>query len=153
MVDKLFYATKAGNIEEITWLLSFGININVTRDITWELFTTPLIDAVSTRRQNIDVVSVLLNAGADPNKANNWGYSPLHIAAAYGNTNAVKLLLDQGANPNQVNRWGRTVLTHALNTCMHKEPYNVTKDVIKMLIDGGTQANEQDRKRMNQHGF
>ena len=174
MVDKLFDATKTGNIKEITWLLSIGINSNVTKDIAEICFTTPLIEAVSTRWQNIgqrdddnrsveltniDVVSVLLNAGADPNMTNNWGYSPLHFAAADGNTNAVKLLLDQGANPNQGNEDGRTALTIGLQhmdyyrSCKDTEMYNVIKDVMKMLIDGGTQVNEQDRIKMNQHGF
>ena len=153
MVDDLFKATKARNIKQITRLLSIGININVTKFITKYSIKTPLIEALSTWSQMNDVVKILLNAGADPNQADNWGYSPLHFAAAYGNTYAIKLLLDQGANPNQVNSWGKTALTHALDWIIDREPYNVTRDVIKMLMDGGIQANEQDRGRIDKAGF
>ena len=151
MVDDLFEATKAGNIKQITRLLSIGININVTKNISFNVIT-PLIQALSTCSQNIDVVKILLNAGADPNKADNWGESPLHSAAFFGKTNAVKLLLYQGANPNQVNRCGRTALTYALDCHAHGN-YLVTTELIKLLIEGGTQPNEEDRRKIDKGGF
>ena len=44
-----------------------------------------------------DIVTLLLDAGADTNVKNNWGNTPMHMAADKGNTDIVMLLLDGGA--------------------------------------------------------
>ena len=150
MVVDLFKATVAGNVKEVTRLLAIGININVIKD-----HSTPLMMAVSTR-SHIDVVKLLLNTGADPNTSDELGRTPLHEAAINGYTEAIKMLLDKGADPNRGARWGYTSLAYAL-ICYEqrksRESYNVTKDVIKLLIDGGARQNDEDRKRMAKSGF
>ena len=52
--------------------------------------------------ENKDVVQLLLDAGAEPNTADNVGLFPLGIAVCGGNTNVAKVLLYGGANPNKV---------------------------------------------------
>jgi len=59
---------------------------------------TPFLFAV--REGHIETVSVLLDAGADPNEAINDGQSALHIAAVNANYEIGVLLLNRGANPN-----------------------------------------------------
>jgi len=49
-----------------------------------------------------------LEAGANPNKKNRFGASPLHIASDIGSVPLVKLLLSKGADPNQRDKEGAT---------------------------------------------
>uniref|UniRef100_A0A3B4Z141 Unconventional myosin-XVI-like n=1 Tax=Stegastes partitus TaxID=144197 RepID=A0A3B4Z141_9TELE len=50
-----------------------------------------------------EVVSVLLDSGADPHPADNNFWTPLHLAAKYGQTSIVSQLLRHGANPTLLN--------------------------------------------------
>ena len=46
----------------------------------------------------------MLRKGVDPNKQNQQGETPLHMAAFRGKTNSVSLLLKFQANPNLKNK-------------------------------------------------
>ena len=49
--------------------------------------------------ENIPILGMLLDAGANPNVKNKLGGTALMWAAAYGKDKAVRLLLDKGADP------------------------------------------------------
>ncbi|XP_060909434.1 unconventional myosin-XVI isoform X1 [Labrus mixtus] len=51
-----------------------------------------------------EVVSLLLESGADPHPADNTFWTPLHLAAKYGQTSIVSQLLRHRANPTLLNR-------------------------------------------------
>lgn len=55
-----------------------------------------------------DVVTVLINAGVDPNIHTQNG-TPLHEAASYGKASVVRVLLSRGADLKAVDRRGKTV--------------------------------------------
>jgi ankyrin repeat protein len=91
------------------FLLENGANANFRLRDTAE---TPLHAAVSSARRSQElVVRVLLDVGADPNRATNpsvetgafmrdsrtRGETPLHRAAAFANEDTIQLLLDAGA--------------------------------------------------------
>lgn len=64
--------------------------------------TTPLW--ISSCNRHIDIVSALLNLGADPNKTNHKGDSPLIPACQKGNDSIVELLLEYGAKLDAYNK-------------------------------------------------
>lgn len=59
---------------------------------------TPLMNAVQEQSISIEMVSFLLDRGADPNATDNRGFTALHRAAEFGQLGIVQLLLDRGAN-------------------------------------------------------
>jgi ankyrin repeat protein len=68
----------------------------------------PLIAALSCSRAHpgstarpdvLEILQLLLRAGADPNQRGLNDYTPLHMAVAEGNAGAVRLLLAHGADP------------------------------------------------------
>ena len=71
--------------------------------------STPLYHATLCGHGN--VVKLLLDKGADPNKE--YGWTPLHLAIYKGHKDVVQLLLNGGADPRKANRWGDTPLSQA----------------------------------------
>jgi ankyrin repeat protein len=61
-------------------------------------------------REVSEVIALLLESGADPNRATGTGRIPLNIAMRSGQGDAVKLLLNAGANAQQADIDGKTPL-------------------------------------------
>lgn len=57
---------------------------------------------------HLEVVQILLDAGADPNAVDNWGFSALHEAAAKGKAEVCLALLRHGGNWKLKNSEGKT---------------------------------------------
>jgi len=72
---------------------------------------TALVRAVLKR--NLNMVSLLLGAGADPNIKNNKGRNALHWATETGQTDIAEILLDYHANLTHQDRDGNTPLHFA----------------------------------------
>lgn len=109
-------AAKDGEFDQVQDFLRRGFNPNVRVPIRNRgafFWFTPL-DAAMTL-SNVDVVSALLKAGADPNLVNEAGMSPLFAAVMDGDKpEIVRLLLKYGANVNQKNSFGYTALQMAI---------------------------------------
>jgi ankyrin repeat protein len=54
------------------------------------------------RGRHLGVVEILLIAGADPNKRNARGMTPLYLAQRLGHKEIVALLVKCGADPNPI---------------------------------------------------
>ena len=50
----------------------------------------------------MEVVRVLVEKGADINKARNDGATPLHVASQNGHADVVRILVERGAD---INKW------------------------------------------------
>jgi ankyrin repeat protein len=67
---------------------------------------SPLHDAVA--RGSDELVTLLLQYGAEPGATDDNGTTPLHLAARSGNAQIVRELLSHGANPSPRNLAGVT---------------------------------------------
>ena len=82
------------------------------------------------------VAGLMLDNGADPNKADCWGTTPLIVAVGRMNE-VVKKLLDKGADPNKAVLYGITPLYKAAK-CGHT-------DLVQLLLDRGADPNQAIR--------
>ena len=62
---------------------------------------------------NIELFELLIENNADMNKKNKSGYTPINIAAYYGNITAVKFFVDKGANTKECNNDGMPPIMNA----------------------------------------
>ena len=97
--------------------------------------STPLYQAAWHSR--IDLVQVLLNGGAEPDKANKEGCTALLLSAQNGNKEMVQLLLDHGADPNKASPKGNT----PLHVVAVPDPCT---EVVKLLLDRGAQPKKEN---------
>ena len=75
---------------------------------------TPLCDAV--RKGRVEIVKILLDHGATVNtRANETGFTPLHLAAAAGDANVIRMLLAKSADRTVRDVFGATPLEHAVH--------------------------------------
>jgi hypothetical protein len=74
-------------------------------------------------------LAVYVEAGVDPNLANQKGDSLLMLAAYHGHAATVRALLERGADPNRPNDRGQTPLAGAV--------FKGETEVIRSLLDGG----------------
>ncbi|PUZ67784.1 hypothetical protein GQ55_3G462100 [Panicum hallii var. hallii] len=70
---------------------------------------TPLFFAILGQGSRA-IVQYLINSGADPNKANNRGITPLHLAAGQGHCEIAEYLLCKGANVDPICQDGEAPL-------------------------------------------
>jgi ankyrin repeat protein len=110
------------NREEIKNLLNSGIDINQKIDCT-----TPLLLAILIK--DVEIVSLLINAGASVNSEGKLCYSPLILASSMGLTEIVHLLLKAHADVHEKDRWENTALYYA-----KKKNYS---DIVKLLLQYG----------------
>ena len=122
------------NIEEVSHLLSNGVEIDCGghHDDGLTHAFTPLL--LSVTDGHINMVQLLLNGGADPNRANRHGRTPLQVAAWNGRAVVVRILLDRGADPNKADRNGSTPL--------HDAAWKGHKYVIPLLLNRGADPNK-----------
>jgi ankyrin len=122
----LYVAAEHGQIDAVRFLLGAKADVNAQVEYIGDFGPTPLCAAL--RIRNADLMTLLLESGADPSKGspladavieNNesavkllikykaevqyggvWGITPLHLAVRYGYEDIARLLLESGANPN-----------------------------------------------------
>ncbi|CAH2989123.1 unnamed protein product [Chilo suppressalis] len=137
--ESLLYSARHGELSVVKALLEAKAGDKITLDINCKgktksnLGWTPL--HLATYFGHIDVVKVLLEAGADVDEVNDTGDTALHKASFIGNENLVILLLQHKADVNIMNGEGRT----ACDVCK-------TQDVQRM-IEAAQRAERLERER------
>ena len=129
---KLYTSVESGNIEEVNYLLSIGVDPSCRTLVEyWNSGITPLNQAA---------IQLLLEAGCEPKAPNVNGFTPLHKSVMMGAKDAVKSLLDAGANPN-TSLLDKTAPLHSAAELGYVE-------ITKLLLDAGA-----DPKRANDTGM
>lgn len=90
---------------------------------------------------NVELLTRVLESGADPNAADEYKRSPLHLSACRGYIQIVQQLLKFGANPNVLDSLDNTPLHLAVISASSND-FNV---VVRVLLQGGASVHLIDR--------
>lgn len=93
-----------GHLEAVRTLIAAGADVHAAARNA--LKVQPIHAAAASR--NLDIIRAVLNAGADPNVAQQQGFLPLHEAATNNNRELAELLVRHGANPRLANEAGQS---------------------------------------------
>tara|TARA_B100001094_G_C18085773_1_gene747652 strand:- start:252 stop:1304 length:1053 start_codon:yes stop_codon:yes gene_type:complete len=121
----LIQATNNRDITTITLLLyAGGFNVDSKDNTRY----TSLMNITSSHNRNnkSEIVKLLLEAGANPNKEDNEGITALNYEVRHRNVEVVRMLLDYGARINDNKLYGLTIIDNVIK-------HNLV-DIIKLLI-------------------
>ena len=132
--NDLVLQARDGNLDKVRRLLNAGVSANAVN----RKGGTALGGAAALN--HIEIVRVLLDAGANPNaRTKIGGATALMFAAVSGHREVVKMLLGAGANPHMMFNNGWT----ALISTAQEEGY---PEIAKMLLAAGANPNWADNK-------
>jgi len=116
-----------GHETAVDYLVQSGANIDKALCGQWK--NTPLHVAASAKQPSKNICEILLRSGANPNKQNKEGYTPIMLAAQRGRNDVIKTFIRYGATPNVYDATGKTPLLHAI------EAENI--ETVKLLLSVG----------------
>jgi len=125
--------TRADALPLLKVLLKHGADIEKTRN-DWG--DTPLMSAA--QADFAGAVSLLLDAGANPQLKNYFDETPLHMAAHHYTTATITILIESGADIEAQDRHGQT----ALHIAAHRN----RRDVVKTLLSHDANPDVRDKK-------
>jgi len=115
----LMMAAQRDNLENVKLLIQYGAEINAVNEDDMQ---GALVIA-----ENWDVIRFLVQSGADLEIRDDWGQTPLAIAARIGDEKKAEILLELGANPFAKDNDGQIPLEIAKK---HKNKYVI--ELLKM---------------------
>ena len=110
-VPVLMTAAGTGTLEAVRLLLAHGADPRVRRQ--GDSGSTPLSEAVESRRDSKGKVRALLRAGASIEERYKGGTTPLMMAVRVGNIATAEFLIDSGCNISAKDDTGRTAMDYA----------------------------------------
>ncbi|CAI8034965.1 Ankyrin homolog [Geodia barretti] len=135
-VINLMQAVYSRDKEEVKSLLSKRADPNA---FPLMIEFSPLMQA--SKVGTVEIARLLLNAGANPNLANDEGQTALIIASTHGHCDVAELLLEKGANPDMQNNDRWTALMAAV--------YSNHNNIALKVIEAGATPHIQDKNYTN----
>ncbi len=159
-ITALMLATKKGNYPIVRYLVNHGANINmktgggmtalkIAYHQKYGKIARLLEDIqhkqkkmnklfVAIRLGKLKKVKKFLDEGYKVEYKDEWGFTPLMIAAENGHYDIVDLLIDNGADINAKNSNGQTALSLA------KKKWHV--DIMRLLTESGAETDNKEKK-------
>lgn len=130
-------ASECGHAGVVEFLLEAGVDVDCQVPTTKD---SALVLAAS--RGHVDIAKMLIKFKADPQLANAYGNTPLHVSAKIGNVELCRLIISAGGVVDCVNNKGSSPLHF---TC-HCESESTA--VAQLLLDGGAFIDARDNRGM-----
>lgn len=132
--SNLWGAARSGSVYEVSTFLAFGTNVNARAD-KHDAFGTKGATALTEAAWNgaYDVVSYLIDVGANVNKKDSRKASPIHHAAKQGHSDVITLLIKSGAHIDARDKNNETPLHLAVNT--------QEEQTVQLLLEKGADVN------------
>ena len=132
----LFIAVEYGHLECVRSLIALGAETGKSRKSTSnESYITHWIN----NDHYNEILIELHKAGVSLDLQDGSGFTALHKAADYNDTNKVKALLNLGANPNITNEFGKRPLDLIMDNYTYA--FNDHIDLLSLLLKKGADAN------------
>ena len=128
--QELFNAVTKGNTTKTNQLLEANANPN-------EIFEGQTLLHIAAKNGYYEIAELLIDKGADVNKADKDGRTPLFVAAEAGYAEIVELLANNGADINKVDVYKYTPLNAAAESGR--------EDVVEYLIDQGADLDKPSK--------
>jgi len=133
----LYYAVRYRQPQLVQELVANGADVN--KPINQNKLPA-LHGALQVRSHQL--LTTLLQCGANPNQENEFGITPLHIAVSSGDIKVIKALVESGADINLADKQGNTPLHHAVKA------YKANAEVMRLLLSYGANIDSQNSKGM-----
>jgi beta-lactamase regulating signal transducer with metallopeptidase domain/ankyrin repeat protein len=130
--NALHVAANRGHIPVVEWLIEINMPVDA-RDIDGR--TSLRVAATSNNESNLQIIDVLLRAGADINTQCNSGDTPLADAVSRRKDETAVFLINRGADVNLANEYGSTPLHHAAGSFSTYAP-----QIIRLLLENGART-------------
>jgi hypothetical protein len=134
--EDLHKGIMSSDLELIKKAIANGANVNHVEENTKE---TPLFKAITTK---IEIIDLLVKAGADVNARNKYDETVLHKACEYEDVELIMYLLGKEADVNAVDDQGKTPLLVALYGYIPDEEERL--DIVRKFIEKGANVNVMD---------
>lgn len=126
----LMFAVSNGKADVVQALVDAGADVRAKDPDTG---MTALAHAVMGKRSQMEIIRILLEAGANPDEGEILGMSMLNYAAVGGKSEVLQALIEGGADINVANEQGATALMAAVAARR--------TEAAKVLIDAGADTN------------
>ncbi|XP_063447888.1 uncharacterized protein LOC134727436 [Mytilus trossulus] len=134
--EQLLNACINENEDEVRDLLELALEKHVL-DFSNRYGKTPLLEAC--KKQNVTIVNLLIEAGANVNKDDAMCWTPLHEACKVGEKDIVNLLLEKNVNVNACDDRGYSPLLMATQ--------KGCQSIVELLLDHRAQVNISSNAR------